>query len=72
MRLHVRNLTRLRKSFVGVGFACLLVAAVLFVGSLVGLFAIDSLAVFGQSGLRTLAGIAVAGCLLAAIGYWDE
>ena len=30
------------------------------------------LAIGSGSGLRTAASVAVAGCLLAAIGYWDE
>ncbi len=36
--------------------------------------ALDSawLAIGAQSGYRTLAEIAVIGCLLCAIGYWDE
>ena len=43
-----------------------------FVGCLAGLLAFDQFSVGGQSGLRTIAGIAISGCLLAAIGYWDK
>jgi hypothetical protein len=39
---------------------------------LLGVFELESFALLGHSGVRTLAGIAVVGCLLAAIGFFDE
>jgi hypothetical protein len=38
----------------------------------VGVVSIESLALGAQSGFRTLAEFAVLGCLLAAVGYWNE
>ena len=52
----------------GVLFAAIALAAC----CLVGVFSIDTFAIAGQSGIRTLAGISVTGCLLAAIGFWEE
>lgn len=54
------------------GIALLVIAALLFVGSLLGVLPVLETGVFGQSGLRSLAGLAVAGCLLAAIGFREE
>lgn len=50
----------------------LIVAAVLFMAGLLGILPVFETTIFGQSGLRGLASIAVAGCLLAAIGFWEE
>ena len=54
------------------GLGVLFVAVVLAASCLVGAISIDTFAIAGQSGIRTLAGIAVTGCLLAAIGFWEE
>jgi hypothetical protein len=43
-----------------------------FALGLLGLVPTAFLAVGSSSGLRTVASVAVAGCILAAIGYWDE
>ena len=56
--------------FIGVsllGISMILVACVLF-----DIVELDSFAVSGHSGLRTLASIGIAGCLLCAIGYYDD
>ena len=44
----------------------------LSVATAVGLFALDTFEFVGHSGLRSLAGLAVGGCVTAAIGFWDE
>ena len=54
------------------GLGILLMALALAVSCLLGALSIDTFAVAGQSGIRSLAGISVTGCLLAAIGYWEE
>ena len=54
------------------GLGVLFVAIVLAASCLVGAISIDTFAIAGQSGIRTLAGISVTGCLLAAIGFWEE
>lgn len=54
------------------GIALLVTAAALFLGGVLGLLPVFETSVFGQSGLRGLASLAVAGCLLAAIGFWED
>ena len=72
LKLDLKNLEDARRILVIIGILLLTVSVVLLVGSLLGLVSMESLAVGQQSGLRTLAGVAVVGCLLAAIGYWDQ
>ncbi len=55
-----------------VGLAMLAMAALGTVSVVTGALDSASLAIGAQSGYRTLAEIAVIGCLLCAIGYWDE
>ena len=38
----------------------------------IGFFELDTFKFVGHSGLRSLAGLAVGGCVTAAIGFWDE
>ena len=54
------------------GVLTLLAASIFFVGCLLGILTFDQFSVGGQSGLRTIAGVAISGCLLAAIGFWDK
>lgn len=54
------------------GIALLVVAALLFVAGVLGVLPVFETSVLGQSGLRGLASLAVAGCLLAAIGFWED
>jgi|TARA_B110000263_G_scaffold241102_1_gene244981 ABC-type glucose/galactose transport system permease subunit len=70
--LNTENLSRTRKACVYLGFGLLTLSSILVVSTLVGIFELNSFAILGHSGVRTLAGIAVAGCLLAAIGFYDE
>jgi Na+/H+-dicarboxylate symporter len=44
---------------------------ILFIGVLIGIFNFEDFDIFGHSGIRTIAAIAVMGCLLAAIGLND-
>ena len=54
------------------GLLTLLAASIFFLGCLLGIVTFDQFSVGGQSGLRTIAGVAISGCLLAAIGFWDK
>lgn len=72
MKLHIENLEGARKILVILGILLLVVSGVFLIGSLLGIVSMELLAVGQQSGVRTLAGGAVVGCLLAAIGYWDQ
>ena len=67
-----KNLHAWKKLTALAGLGVLFVALVLATSCLLGAIPIDTFAVAGQSGIRTLAGISVTGCLLAAIGYWEE
>ena len=70
--LNTENLSRTRKACVYLGVGLLPLSSILVVSTLVGIFELNSFAILGHSGVRTLAGIAVAGCLLADIGFYDE
>lgn len=72
MFLQTANLSRVRKICVFAGVGLLTLAVILFASTVFSAVELASFAISGQSGLRTLAGIAVAGCLLAAIGFFDE
>ena len=45
---------------------------VAFMTVLYGIFSFNEFEFFGHSGLRSIAGVAVLGCLLAAVGSLDE
>lgn len=70
--LHTANLSWPRKVFVFTGVGLIVLSVILSIGTLLGVLELESFAVLGHSGIRTLAGIAVAGCMLAAIGSFDE
>lgn len=57
-------------AYLGIGL--LLIAVVLFGSGLIGVWPIFETLYFGQTGLRGVASMAVAGCLLAAIGFWED
>jgi len=61
-----------RRWLVRVGTSLLALSVLLLVSIWLGPLEGSDLAVNGQSGFRVLAEIAIVGCLLAAIGYWDE
>ena len=69
---NTNNLSGLQKIAVFTGVCLLVLANLLFIGNLLEVFDLESFALAGHSGLRALAGIAVAGCVLAAVGCWDE
>ena len=63
------DLSGFRLILVLLGLMMIIGALVLFLGKLVGFVPDEFLRILGQSELRTIAGLAVAGCLLTAIGY---
>lgn len=69
--LGVGQLSRIRKVFAIFGVSLLILATLMLISTLVGIFELDYFEFFGHSGLRTVAAIAVAGCLLAAFGYHE-
>jgi hypothetical protein len=70
--LRTEKLSWPRKVFIFTGVGLIALSVILSIGTLVGVLELESFAVLGHSGIRTLAGIAVAGCMVAAIGSFDE
>ena len=54
------------------GIAMIITSAVLSIATAIGLVELNTFEFVGHSGLRSLAGLAVGGCVTAAIGFWDE
>jgi hypothetical protein len=69
---HTGNLSPAKKASVYSGFGLLILSTFLAGSVVLNIFELESFAVLGHSGVRTLAGLAVVGCLLAAIGFFDE
>ena len=61
-----------RRWLVTAGIGLVTVAALGFIAVASGAIPEGALAIGQQSDYRTLAEIAVVGCLLAAIGYWND
>ena len=61
----VNQLSSLKKGFVFLGVFLLTLSVLMSLSVLIGLFDLNDLEVLGHSGLRTIAAIAVLGCLLA-------
>ena len=70
--MSVNQLTSLKKGFVFVGVFLLVLSVLISLSVLIGLFDLNDFEVLGHSGLRSIAALAVLGCLLAAIGYHDR
>lgn len=54
------------------GVAMIIASFALSLATAFGLVALETFEFVGHSGLRSLAGLAVGGCVTAAIGFWDE
>ena len=68
----VKDLSSAKKASVYSGFGLLILSIFLVASIVLNIFELESFAILGHSGVRTLAGIAVVGCLLAAVGFFDE
>jgi hypothetical protein len=69
--ISVNQLSNLKKGFLFLGLFLLALSVLISLSILIGLFDLNHLEVLGHSGLRSIAAIAVLGCLLAAIGCHD-
>jgi hypothetical protein len=69
--ISVNQLSNLKKGFLFLGLFLLVLSVLISLSILIGLFDLNHLEVLGHSGLRSIAAIAVLGCLLAAIGCHD-
>ena len=65
------KLNRIQKGMVLSGLFLQGLSLILFIGVLIGFFNFEDFDFFGHSGIRTIAAIAVMGCLSAAIGLND-
>ena len=54
------------------GIAMIIASSALAVATILGFVELKAFEFVGHSGLRSLAGLAVGGCVTAAIGFWDE
>jgi hypothetical protein len=62
----------IRKLLIMFGIGMVALSGTVFCLAISGVFQTERLAIAGNSGLKTIAFIAVLGCLLAAVGYWDD
>jgi len=65
------QLNNIQKGLVFFGLFLQGLSLILFIGVLIGFFNFEDFDFFGHSGIRTIAAVAVMGCLLAAIGFND-
>ena len=65
------QLNSIQKGLVLSGLFLQGLSLILFIGVLIGFFNFEDFDFFGHSGIRTIAAVAVMGCLLAAIGFND-
>jgi len=72
MRFEIKELSWWQKAFVIAGYVLMSSSLLLFLATLIGALELQAFSYFGQSGIRSLAGVGVSGCLLAAIGFWDK
>ena len=61
----------LQNALIRGGIALLVVAGIYLIGGLLGLFPLE-LENIGVTNIRIVAGVAIVGCLMAAIGYGSE
>ncbi len=61
----------MKKLSISVGISLLVVSIISSMLLFAGFLDIDNFEILGHSGIRSVAAIAVLGCLLAAIGYHD-
>lgn len=54
------------------GVAMIIASFALSLATAFGFVELETFEFVGHSGLRSLAGLAVGGCVTAAIGFWDE
>jgi hypothetical protein len=72
MAINFEKRVGLRKVLLVSGTIILAFSFLLFLGCLIGFLNFETFSLFGNSGLRNLASIAITGCLLAAIGSWND
>ena len=72
MAINFKKYVGLRKALLIIGVVAIILSFLLFFGCLVGLLSFETFSILGNPGLRSLASIAVMGCMLAALGSWYD
>jgi len=70
--MNLSQFPNLKKGFIFLGISLLILSVLISLSVLVGFLNLNDFEVLGHSGLRSIAAIAVLGCLIAATGYYDE
>ena len=65
-------MTLFRRFLVVLGVTLIVSSVTWLVGGLAGFLPTDTIEFAGHSGLRAIGSIAVAGCMLGAIGSWES
>lgn len=66
------QVANIQKSCVFIGLFFLTLSALIFLGVLIGFLELSDFEFIGHSGLRSVAALAVFGCLMAAIGSHNK
>ena len=72
MKLIVTFDSAIRTLFIRIGIVLIAASLVLFTSCIVGLFEFSVFDFAGHSGIRTLAGLAVLGCVTSAIASMED
>ena len=61
-----------RRVLVRTGISLIVPSLICLALAMAGILRADIFAIGANGGLRTIAAVAILGCLMAAIGYWDD
>ena len=70
--MNSNQLTNIQKLCIFIGLLFLTLSGLIFLGVLIGLLELSQFEFIGHSGLRSVAALAVSGCLMAAIGLHNK
>ena len=70
--MNSNQLTNIQKLCIFIGLLLLTLSILIFLGVLIGLLELSQFEFTGHSGLRSVAALAVSGCLMAAIGLHNK
>ena len=70
--MNSNQITNIQKFCIFIGLLFLTLSVLIFLGVLIGLLELSQFELIGHSGLRSVAALAVSGCLMAAIGFHNK
>lgn len=70
--MNSNQVSNIQKLCVFLGLFFIILSILIFLGVLIGLFELSQFQFIGHSGLRSIAALAVSGCLMAAIGLHNK